>query len=354
MTRVVVIIGSETTPAQAGRLSRSARAAVALAQSRFDSRFDARTLRPDDAASRYALAAGARSSEAWSSEQLAEHVRDVALLGGDLGEGDLCAARLAEAWQGALIFDVLDVERDGSRLRVIRDCGRGAREILSVTGPTVLVISPESQARFYVSRHKLQNVRNASSSNGSPADDSTSKWQPAQPRAKTSNLAAKNRAVAVDRMLEAFGIGGGESAAESSRQVIDADPRTCAEHLLRYLAHHGLLDRTRISLDLLHEQTETAPSHHVSKAALETVSSRGSTDSSARNRRGPRDIDAKSSGMHRRPREISANSAAQSPPDQVARRPRNLTGDNSRNLRGPITIATSNISEQTTTLSKNK
>lgn len=338
-------------------MSHSARAAVAVAHLRFGA-FHAATITPDAAASRYALAAGAVVADCVCVDDLQKSVREIALLGGDLGDGDLLAARLAEAWQGALIFDVLDAESDGKSLRVIRDCGRGAKEILSVIAPAVLVISPESPVRMYVSQHRRQCIGAARLKSTAAQAAQAVNWEPAQPRAKTGNLAEKNRATAGDRMLDAFGIGAVDTPAETPRQIIAADTRTCAEHLLRYLAHHGMLSRHRISAKLLDAVlpaglTKPLPEDATSPAGVRFA---GGAHLDRRVERGPRSIEGKSFGLERRPREAqSPTSAALSLPDRIARRPRDIDSDVTRIRRSPTPANTTElpITRSTSTASTN-
>lgn len=340
MASGLVVIGSETTPGRCGMLSRSVRAAVALAKQRIHYGFEAVTLRLDEAASRYALAAGATRSRQMSLRELIGGDSDVTLLAGDLGgNSDLLAAQLAEAWSASLFFDVLDFTRDGENWQIVRDGGRGAREVTKVPGRIVLVISTESPARLYVSHHRRKQVRVEQMQSNSEADEKRLQrsWERAQPRARTGHLSAKNEAAANDRMLDAFGISEcPASAGTGAAQIIQADPRSCAEHLLRFLAHHGFIERHRVSDRVMagHGMESARSGVSLDIALGEKTETRDPSAISVRVGRGPRSRDEGPQRLARRPRPKQMAEVEQ--PDvspRVARRPRSLRGTAS--LRGP-------------------
>lgn len=338
MASGLVVIGSETTPGRCGMLSRSVRAAVALAKQRMSHGFEVVTLRSDEAASRYALAAGGIRSRQVSRNELSGDGSDVTLLAGDLGgNSDLLAAQLAETWGASLFFDVLDFERDGESWQIVRDGGRGAREVATVRGRILLVISTESPARLYVSHHRRQQVRveQMGSNLQSSATSLEPAWERAQPRARAGHLAAKNQAAANDRMLDAFGIGESPATAGAA-QIIQADPQTCADHLLRFLAHHGFIDRRRISERTLASQGTRAIANRgsVAIAPSESPMTKDQTAINVRVSRGPRSRDEGPRKLVRRPRPRQTAEAKH--PDvspQMARRPRPIPGTPS--ARGP-------------------
>jgi hypothetical protein len=238
-------------------LPASDRAAVALAL-RLPGRLVRAYCRPgDEEARRYALAAAAVSTGSAVSVASVHAIEsaefDVLLAGeGGTGEGgDLLLARLAERHGCALVFEVLEVEEDGEGLRVTRDLGRGAREVLSVEGPAVLGVSAQAPRGKYVSHYRRQAAAAAGGWTGGDdagawsgaAEGGASPWGPARPRPRTGDLAARTAPPAEERMLALFGVSGAGEGAGGKRSVIEADPETCARHLLRFLAHHGFIER---------------------------------------------------------------------------------------------------------------
>jgi hypothetical protein len=211
-------------------------------------------------AAEYALAAGCALVA--ELETALASPWDQAWIGGGFLErlGDEFAARLAEQRSATLLFEVLSCSIGaGGAHTVVRDAGRGARVEIVVAGPVVLVVSPLVRRTGYVSRHRRHRARKelmASIAGRSIPSETPVPWQPARPRTRRAASASAG-SVLDDRMDAAFGI---TSARESTAQeAIAADPHTCAQHLVRYLAHHGLWERRpRASRDLAPPQTPSA------------------------------------------------------------------------------------------------
>src|SRR5262245_29627063 len=171
---------------------------------------------------------------------------DQAWIGGGFLErfGDEFAAQLAERHSATLLFDVLSCGTgpDGAHT-IVRDAGRGARDEIVVSGPVVLGVSPLGRRSGDISRYRRQQARNeltGSTARRSIPSEPQVPWQPARPRTHRAVKASVESALD-DRMDAAFGI---TAAMDStSPQAISADPRSCAQHLVRYLAHHGLWER---------------------------------------------------------------------------------------------------------------
>ena len=162
MTRIAVIIGSASPETAAGvpTLPMSDRGAIALAMARFVG--DVRAYVADADARCFARAAGVETVE--EASDLEMDAVDVALIGrgGCAERGDLLPARLAEASGAALVYDVIDVQREIDGLMVTRDLGRGARDLLSVRGRAVLVVAESVERWLYVSRYRINAARAAS------------------------------------------------------------------------------------------------------------------------------------------------------------------------------------------------
>jgi hypothetical protein len=282
--RIAVLVGSRAVrrggegPEAPASLPASDRAAVALATRRPGAEVRAYCRSGDGVARRYALAAGAAG--VWPVAGLEEAGFDL-LLAGEAGAGaggDLLLARIAERRGCALILEVVDVEERGGGFVVTRDLGRGARELLQVEGAAVLGVSAGAPRLGYVSHYRRQKAEPAPGGAGAPerrgasgaerrgdvepepeagADLGSGPWEPVHPRARTGGLSARSGRPASERMLALLGVagasgnagesGGGE-AGSGQRSLIEADAETCARHLLRYLAHHGFIERPPLQL----------------------------------------------------------------------------------------------------------
>ena len=141
----------------------------------------------------YALAAGASTIES-----IERSTADVIVFGqGGLGlAGEITAARLAASRDATLVLDVLEVEPRTAGWWVKRDLGQGAREILTLSSPVVLVISELAAIPFYVSRFRQARAAASLANPTANSSDSLPKtgpisWEPLRPRTKTRELAAK-------------------------------------------------------------------------------------------------------------------------------------------------------------------
>ena len=170
---------------------------------------------------------------------------DVAWIGAGFLDcvGDEFAGRLAERSAATLLFDVLQCDRSASAaFTVVRDAGRGAREVLEVTGRLVLSISPTAPRPPYVSRFRRQQARmRITSLVEQPEVVPLADWRPVRPRTRRASPPVAGAALDA-RMDAAFGMSPSQS--RHSGPPIEADPRACAQHLLRYLVHHGFLQRS--------------------------------------------------------------------------------------------------------------
>ena len=313
MARVTVIVG---TPGS-GALLRSDLGAIAIAAQRLGGPFDAVTLTDRegrDEAMRVAIASGA--STARRVERVEEVAFDIALIGaggaGDLG--DALAARLAIQRGAALCLEVIDVASSSDGLLVTRDLGHGAREVISISGPAVLAISEEAARGPYVSRYRrgiasVQSGVRQAAKTGTP-------WEPARPRTKTSGIARKTGGSATDRMHATFGVT--ESVSETTSNIVQGDSATCAKHLLRFLSHHGLIQRRAVESDLAPTYATPQTEPRATTAAAPTLEAANDAV-----QRGPRPLDGNPRGMRHRPRPANAPAVL---PRTIARGPRAVEG----------------------------
>lgn len=246
MPRVIVFLASEETSDGLRSMSVSDRAAAALALASSPSA--AGFYPPDDTtAAEFAFASGITRAEPLREGTQATF--DLAVLGESFVAlyGDDFTGRLAEQTSAALIFDVLSCEESSTGVRrVIRDAGRGAREIIELTGPAVLVVSPAAARPAYVSRYRRQHARKTLVGSAVPLAISDGfAWQPVRLRTRKA-IGTTADALADQRMDAAFGV---ETKTESANGPIIADPATCARQLVRYLAHHGFLPPMAVDLE---------------------------------------------------------------------------------------------------------
>ena len=240
MMRVAVIIGSASSKTASGALAlpMSDRGAIALAMARFGG--DACAYASDADARCFARAAGVEAVEEISDLEIGNV--DVALIGrGGCGaRGDALPARLAEESGAALVYDVIDVVCESDRLVVTRDLGRGARDLLSVRGRAVLVVADSVVRGPYVSRYRINAEKTASDESPVREEPSSVGWEFATPRVRLGDHASRVSGRAVERMNALFGVG---EIAENSASLVRGSAEECARHLLRYLSHHGFVER---------------------------------------------------------------------------------------------------------------
>ena len=335
MPRVVVIIGSsqeaEATLAASSALPKSDQAAVGLAIQRFGGQVEAYCRHHDTEASRYALAAGA---------VMAGHLDDVTAVdfdivlvgsGGAEPYGDLLLAQLAEQKQCAMVFDVLDVVASPAGLTVTRDLGRGSREVLALHGPAVLGIAEAAVQLLYVSRYRQQRVPPAllvahTREQAEPPGALSSPWGPARPRVKTADLSTKTSGAASVRRQALFGLTTEAHDASDRAHIIVADASTCAQHLLRFLRHHGVIRVPETPLPA----SPRAAEGMVGGAPLV------GTPIWEPHRRGPRPLIGTARGRERQPRPLAAVAVVRAAqPVPPTRRPRPVGAPASRSQRGP-------------------
>ena len=161
MANVVVIFASNAQ-AEMPQMGVSDRAAIGLAVSRFTDPVAGFCPQGDQLAMNYGAAAKIVKVEPLA---ITNTDFDVALVGQcALSEfGDELAGSLAEKRNATLVFDVLDVHREGDQLRIIKDIGHGNREEWIVSGPVVMVISADAVRPPYVSRYRrMMAARNRS------------------------------------------------------------------------------------------------------------------------------------------------------------------------------------------------
>ena len=242
MRRVAVILGSDpgTSASRRQTLPPSDRGAVSIALTKLGG--DVRSYAADAGAEAYARAVGLERVEDFAGLELAPF--DVALVGrGGCGErGDLLPALLAEHHGAALVYDVLDLEVNSADLSVTRDRGRGARDLLRVRGPSVLVVADTVARAPYVSHYRLNAAGAGCAASAAEAPSSTGQpaWQPMKPRVRLGDHASRVAGSAGDRRNALFGL---VEADEGAANVIEGSVEHCVDQLLRYLGHHGFVER---------------------------------------------------------------------------------------------------------------
>ncbi|TDI47658.1 MAG: hypothetical protein E2P02_02820 [Acidobacteria bacterium] len=286
---ILVILGTDGR----SQLSKSDRGALGLALSELKGSIVACTRAGDQDAARYAAAAGVE--QFLEPRGLEDCAFDIALVGrgacSDARDaGDLLPAMLAERRGAALAYEVVDLRRRADGLEVVRDLGHGARDILLVQGPAVLVIADSVRRTGYVSRRRV--LAAAPKGSESPDEASQIDWQRTQPRVRLSGHAAKVQGSATNRLNDLFGIAitGSRGKESNDSQLVTGSPETCARHLLRYLAHHDFIAPDRIPMPETSHRLEPP-----SEAVLAPARPR------ARPRRGPRRATDSDQGIARRP-----------------------------------------------------
>jgi electron transfer flavoprotein alpha/beta subunit len=225
------------------------RAVLELAADGFPGGAEVYCVTADDAALHYALAAGASRVDVLSDLQTVR-AQWVLVGPGSLAEhGDWLPAALAEQLAAALVFDVQEILRiDANSMIVRRDLGSGDRDELVVSAPAVLVFADQLAPTRYVSRFRQRAVRaRFPKQDGeelpNPLLRLTGEWETVRPRVRPAAEAVGGSTTAEDRTSKAFGLAAEGASSRNSRQPLQADPATCAAHLVRYLSHHGLLPR---------------------------------------------------------------------------------------------------------------
>jgi hypothetical protein len=165
-----------------------------------------------------------------------------------------------------MVFEVLDVVWGPHGLTVTRDLGRGSREVLALDRPAVLGIAADATQLLYVSRYRRQAVELAvhvphTELLPDPLAALSSPWEPVRPRVRLGGVEARTTGSASTRLQTLFGVGVASSQGDDHSHVIAADAATCAQHLLRFLSHHGMITASVALPDLAVRPVETVDSH---------------------------------------------------------------------------------------------
>jgi electron transfer flavoprotein alpha/beta subunit len=300
VNRTGVIVGStfEANP----QLPASDRAALGIARS-CDPAAQALCAAVDYFAAQYALAAGIANVK-YVDHESDDLFFELLLVGGGGVDriGNESVARLAEHHRATLVIDALDVTVHNHQIVILKDGGRGCREQWTVNGPVVIVVSEGARSPPYVSRYKrkmaaLEHSRSQTGTIERLTNDAH--WLPARPRVRVAQQGGALTSAADDRMSRAFGIN--DAAVHSTRgQIIQADPSTCARHLLRYLSHHGFLPQQSVGSDTL----AIAADRNVTESAIVAELGRPVAAKTVGKDlgRAPRPCNRANTGSHRRPR----------------------------------------------------
>lgn len=253
--------------------------------------------------------------------------------------GDEFAGRLAEDSGAELLFDVLAAECAQGAWKITCDAGRGARDIIRVSGPVVMVVSPDVARPRYVSAYRRSNARRAcdpAAIKVEPRIPVTSPWQPMTPRTPRSSRAVPADAKA--RADQAFNVQPG--SATPAQVVITEPPPIAAGLLLRFLIHRGFVAR---SLDLLPplEASRTTPETAVKTHSLPLAAPGDEVQLAAAIRRGPRHRVDTEARLARRPRHRSTFAGGlpqRANMRSLKRGPRRLAPASPVGLRGPFRI----------------
>lgn len=237
MHEILVVLGGDPFVGEPACLPASDRAALGFARLHGRGPLQACIREGDPLAGAYARAAGLEEVP-WTDESFRE-ARWILMGRGACGrEGDLFAARLAVNNEAALIYDVVDIEPEGAKLRVMRDLGRGNRDELVVSAPAVLVVADSVRRVGYISANRLSRVMEGSREESGPQD--MKGWRQAVPRVKLGKHADRVEGTATDRMNRL--LGAEEAEVPSQSRLFQGEADACAEHVLRYLKHHHFLD----------------------------------------------------------------------------------------------------------------
>lgn len=279
----------------------------------------------DDPALRYALAAGCTSI----AGSLDGCTAPICLMGrGGAGiDGELSAARLAKKQRATLILDVLQIEWAGDELQVIRDLGRGARECYVLSGPAVLMMSEEAQPPRYISHYRQSRV-SVPHELGTDSKELPITWEPVRLRSKTAGLASKTGGEARSRMFDAFGLD--DPSPSDTQHVVTGSAELCAEHLVRFLAHHGFVAS---SIPADGEPTFAK----LPTTATDVPSAKPIDPRLAAGVRQPRSVSRSTKGLHRRPQRYVRQQPFAT--GKLSRGPRVLSTHRPAGQRGPFALS---------------
>jgi hypothetical protein len=231
---------------------------------------------------------------------------------------------------------VLDVVASPAGLTVTRDLGRGSREVLALHGPAVLGIAEAAVQLLYVSHYRRQRIQPAiriahtRPQHAAPPETLRSPWEQARPRVKTADILARTSGAASVRRQALFGMTTGSHDANDRAHIIVADAATCAQHLLRFLRHYGIVRAPEAPLP-------ASPTTVENRAAGVLPSAIPRWEP---HRRGPRPLTGATRGPERQPRPLAAAAVvrpAQSTPP--GRGPRPVGESAARTRRRPRPVA---------------
>jgi hypothetical protein len=287
-----VLIGSDRQRPEAAALPASDTGALWLARRFADAEVQAICRPADPLAQRHAAALGLPISVQAPVGVAAP--TDVWLVGRGGADGDLLPAQLAEQHGAALVFGVLELSISGRTVRATRDLGRGARDVLDVPLPAVLVLADSVKRLGYISQHRLQRAAVATAAPAAPDDQTADHWAPTVPRVRLGDHAARTAGSATDRMNQL--LAPADDANAGGIMLIQEDAETCARHLQRFLCHHGFLDAEPLAV-----QQPAAPT--TSGGQPDAPAAPGAPTLDARRRRAPRHLaDDIAPGAARAPR----------------------------------------------------
>ena len=285
----------------------------------------------------YAAAAGG-FSETW--EGAAVELADLIVIGPGAIDvfGDELAGRLADRAGATLWFDVLQFEPHDADWKIISDAGQGARKVVHVAGPVVLVLSELVERPPYISQFRLGQAARLIPELSSTTENRIA-WQPVSPR--PPRAIRTQGANSDDRTNAAFGIEAG-AASSVSRHIIADTPQVCAQMLLRFLVQFGFVTRTRPlpAPPTLSTETGVLPTVQSAVPDRRQDSARIAPGPRSLQRRGPRQAADSEQRLHRRPRLVNTNVAVVRPglQDALRRGPRRLVGGTPPGRRGPFRL----------------
>jgi len=261
--------------------------------------------------------------------------RDLILLGPGAIQlfGDELAGHLAELHGAELLFDVIALQQQQDIWKVTCDAGRGARDMVRVRGPLVVVVSEHAPRPAYVSRFRLSQVTCAKVTECQQRS-ANHVWQSVTPR--TRRTFDNGESNAEQRASAAFGIES-RSSRNSDRQIVDEEPAVSAQVLLRYLVHHGFISRSLSPADS-NSTVEHCRDRPSSVEPAMGVNALTAEEVSPAVARGPRQSADTSARIARRPRDSRARSThtARAIPAGLQRAPRRVESKSGSTLRGPF------------------
>ena len=249
--------------------------------------------------------------------------------------GDELAGQLAEVSRAELFFDVLALQRVREIWQVTCDAGRGARDIVQVCGPLVVVVSEHAPRPRYVSRYRLSQVARPVTEVPQVSPSSVA-WQPVKPRVRRATGAGEGSAE--QRANSAFGIESGSSRT-TDRQIVDEEPAVSAQVLLRYLVHHGFVSRSIPPVDNT-AVVEAGLSRALAVEPVRVSPSQADAGLARKIARGPRQPTDSVARLARRPHSppAIASSPGRTIPTRLQRAPRRIDSKTVQNQRGPFPL----------------